>query len=408
MNILVVTYWSYKDALIQTYTLPYVKIMQRYLPKESKVFLFTLEQERFQMEEEEWEQVEKKLNQENIYLIRHAYVSFGLSSILNTPLLLLKLIRTIRQQNISVIHAWCTPGGAIGYLLTLFTRKPLYVDSYEPHAESSVENGSWKRNSLAFKILFNLEKRLTRKAKYFISTTEGMYEYAQKAYGVEIPRSRFFVKPACVNMDLFQIPSEKEVAQLKKTLQIDPTYKVGVYAGKLGGIYLKEEVFSLLKTAYDFWEEKFVFVMLTNTAREEIEALCSQVGLPAESVLSKFVFHQDVPKYLSIGDFGITPVKPIPSKRYCTPIKDGEYWALGLPVIICPNISDDSEIIEHNGIGSILQGFSNSDYKQSIREIDELLTTNSREALQRKIRQVALTYRSFSIAEKIYQSIYEK
>ena len=45
-----------------------------------------------------------------------------------------------------------------------------------------------------------------------------------------------------------------------------------------------------------------------------------------------------------------TPVKPVPTKRYCTPVKDGEYWALGLPVIITEGISDDSGIIRENGI----------------------------------------------------------
>ena len=30
-NVLVLTYWSYKDALIQTYTLPYVRIIQKNL-----------------------------------------------------------------------------------------------------------------------------------------------------------------------------------------------------------------------------------------------------------------------------------------------------------------------------------------------------------------------------------------
>jgi len=45
-NVLILTYWSYHDALIQTYTLPYVRIIKKYLPAKSKIFLVTLEQKK--------------------------------------------------------------------------------------------------------------------------------------------------------------------------------------------------------------------------------------------------------------------------------------------------------------------------------------------------------------------------
>ncbi len=43
-NILVITYWNYRDALIQKYTLPYISIIKKYLPENSKIFLATSEQ----------------------------------------------------------------------------------------------------------------------------------------------------------------------------------------------------------------------------------------------------------------------------------------------------------------------------------------------------------------------------
>ena len=41
MNVLVLTYWSFPDALVQTYTLPYVRMIRRALPAESRLYLFT-------------------------------------------------------------------------------------------------------------------------------------------------------------------------------------------------------------------------------------------------------------------------------------------------------------------------------------------------------------------------------
>jgi hypothetical protein len=123
-------------------------------------------------------------------------------------------------------------------------------------------------------------------------------------------------------------------------------------------------------------------------------------------MIIRFVTHDDVPDFLGLGDFAITPVKPIPSKRYCTPIKDGEYWAMGLPVIIPHDISDDSDIIEENHIGAILKNFTYDDYYEAVKKIDALLQQKDQKILSDKITAIAKKYRNFTIAEKVYSKIY--
>jgi glycosyltransferase involved in cell wall biosynthesis len=179
---------------------------------------------------------------------------------------------------------------------------------------------------------------------------------------------------------------------------------VCVYAGKLGGIYLKEEVFDFIKLCYDQWKDNFRFLMLTNATKEEINGEIQRVDLPESIVVSKFVYHDEVPRYLSLGDFAINPVKPVPTKRYCTSIKDGEYWAMGLPVIISPGISDDSEIIEKENTGVVVDFCDNAALSRSIEKVEALVM--NKDGLKEKIRQIAVRYRSFEIAIKIYKEIY--
>jgi hypothetical protein len=109
---------------------------------------------------------------------------------------------------------------------------------------------------------------------------------------------------------------------------------------------------------------------------------------------------------MGLADFAVTPVKPVPSKRYCTPVKDGEYWALGLPVIITRDISDDSGIIREHGIGSVLESLDRPGYEKAVKEVAALLDGASRKELYQRIRQIALRYRSSDRAERIYQEIY--
>lgn len=147
-NILVITSWSYNDALIQTYTLPYLNIIANHLPNEARVFLTTLEKNNQPIHN----------NHPKIKNILIDYHPLSLKGLMMWIRLIFKLLKTIRKEKIDVIHCWCTPAGMIGYILSLLTGRPLIIDSYEPHAETMVENGVWKKNGLVYHLLFSLKK----------------------------------------------------------------------------------------------------------------------------------------------------------------------------------------------------------------------------------------------------------
>ena len=398
-NILVFTQWSFKDALVQTYTLPYVEMIRQIISPERKILLVTSEQEHIALTNEETSRINRNWEEKNMELIPESYRRFGIKKMISAIGSLAKLIKVIKKEHVDTIHAFCTPAGSIAYVLSKFTGASLIIDSYEPHAEAMVENGTWKKNGTAFKILFYLESKQTRRAKALIATTVGMKQYALERYGVEV--KKFYVKPACVDLKKFY-PTGKDASLLN---ELDFENKiVCVYAGKLGGIYLQEEVFQFIKLCYDHWKDDFRFLILSNASKEDIDEESKKAGLPERIVVSRFVFHDEIPKYLSLGDFAINPVKPVPTKRYCTSIKDGEYWAMGLPVVISPNISDDSGIIEKENIGVVVDLSDKASLPASIEKLEALL--KDKIALKEKIRQIAIRYRSFEIAERIYKEIY--
>lgn len=400
-NVLVLTYWSYADALIQTYTLPYVRILKKNLPPAAVVYLFTLEKEDLPMTEEVRLEVEGKLQKEGILWRSIRYSPFGLKALFKWFYTLMYLTFMIIRKGVDSIHCWATPAGAAGYLLSLVTGRQLVLDSYEPHAEAMTENGTWKKTSFAFRLLFWLEKKQSRRAKYVISATHGMKEYAREKYEVDL--HNFYVKHACVDLDLFSEKMLRDQALLSSLELHNKT--ICVYAGKFGGIYLEKEVFDLIKVAADYWGESFRFLLLSNHKRQFIDDLCRRSGVDPSIVILKFVPHHEVPGYMGLADFAITPVKPVPTKRFCTPIKDGEYWALGLPIIIPNNISDDSEIIRERQIGAVLDELNEKNYRLAVQTIDGILK-NPRAETFKRIRDVAVQYRNFAIAEGIYKAIY--
>jgi hypothetical protein len=401
-NILIFTQWSYKDALIQTYTLPYVKIIRKILSPAYRIIIVTAEKSNMVLTEAEQKNLNEYWSLFNIRLFSLAYKRFGWKKFFIYGKHFLKLYSLIKREDIKIIHAFCMPAGSLAYLLCKLTGTALVMDSYEPHATAMVETGAWKKNDLSFKILFLLEKKLSQKAAHIIATTAGMKQYAKENYGVEL--KSFFVKPACIGFVEF-FPRPKDEALMKELDLFQKT--VCVYAGKLGGTYLKNVVFDFLKACYDFWGESFRFLMLTGESEKEINNQRTRVNLPTHVVIRKYVEHNEIPRWLSLGDFAINPQVPVPSKRFGTPIKNGEYWAMGLPVVISPGISDDSDIIAANGIGVVINLQQKQNHITAVKQMDELLKNNIREELQKKIFEVAKKYRSFEIACKIYPQIYE-
>jgi hypothetical protein len=385
-NILVITWWSFDDPLIQTYTLPYLRIIREILPEGSNIFLVTLEKKK-----------RTAAAEKNIVHLPLDYHSPGIVAGWKWIRNILSLRKLIKQKNIAYIHTWCTPAGMIGYLLSKMTGKPLVLDSFEPHAEAMVENGSWKKDSFSFKILFRYERKQALHARQIIAAASGMEEYAERKYG--LTGKKFFIKPACVDLD--QQITRKDPELIKRLGWENKI--IGVYAGKFGGIYLEKEVFELFKCAADKWGANFRALILSSHSKEDIQLLAEQAGLPAGHIYHTFVDPGEIFRYIGLADFAITPVKPVPTKRYCTPVKDGEYWAMGLPVIITKNISDDSRIIQEQKIGSILATLDREGYDRSLSEIEELLKEKD---LKQRIREVAIKYRSFDIAKSIYKEIY--
>lgn len=401
--LMIFTHWSYKDALIQTYTLPYVKIIRQAIPADKKIFLVTSEQEAIGLSHEEVAQINNFWKEQNMELVALPYRRFGVKKVLGFAGQVIRLTKLILGNRVDVIHAFCTPAGGMAWVLSVLTRRQLVIDSFEPHAVAMVENGTWPKTGLAFRILFWLEKRQAQRATYIISATAGMRDFAKSTYGIDIG-PKMVVKGACVDTALFY-PRPKD-AELSASLGLGDDKIVCVYAGKLGDIYYNEEVFSFLHAAYEFWGDRFRFLLLTNKKRADLDAQLDQAGIPRHVLVNQFVPHQEVPRYLSLANFGITPVKPVPSKRYCTPIKNGEYWAMGLPVVISPNISDDSDIIHNTGTGVVLDMANASAHRSALEQLDKLINGSDQAALREKILRNAETYRSFSIPARIYPAIY--
>jgi hypothetical protein len=171
--------------------------------------------------------------------------------------------------------------------------------------------------------------------------------------------------------------------------------------GKFGSIYYDKEAFDLYRHAFDFFGDSFRLIILSGDNHAEIISKLQAAQIDLRKVTVRKVPHHEVCEYLSAADFAFSTIKPVPSRLYCSPIKNGEYWANGLPILIERGIGDDSLIIETEGGGVILE---TDHIKKSFQQLRELLTTG-REALAGSISVIAHKHRRMQIVRDTYQKM---
>ena len=94
-------------------------------------------------------------------------------------------------------------------------------------------------------------------------------------------------------------------------------------------------------------------MLLTPDDKDMLTSKCEQYGIDINRTFIDRVPHDTVAHYLSAADFAFSTIKPAPSRKFCSPIKHGEYWANGLPVVVTNDAGDDDKITAASGMGVV-------------------------------------------------------
>ena len=200
------------------------------MPSAQSFILITYEPFNSKLSPQFQSQIAELSSELDIQVIQLRYIRFGFKKLFLSIIQFVYLFFLVFKYRIALIHCFGTPAGAIGYPLSFLSRSKLIIDSYEPHAESMVENGTWKKRSLSYFLLSIFEYLQTTQASHIIGTTLSMKDYAFSRYHKKI--TSFYVKPACVDLDRFHYNYDNlDVVGLS---DISGKF-VGIYAGKLGG-----------------------------------------------------------------------------------------------------------------------------------------------------------------------------
>ncbi|MDX9751437.1 MAG: glycosyltransferase [Flavobacteriales bacterium] len=390
-RILFLSYWSLREPLNASAVFPYLHLLAEREDVEAVHFI-TLETARGPLPHVDLD-IPKVRHKALEPLVRKPHL---LGKALLFVRAILQLAMYIRRHRIDLVIAKASIAGGLADLLHTLTGVPYNVESFEPHSDYMVECGVWTKSSVRYKTLNRLERRQLRRARYTITVT---HNHKADLVAAGIPEERLHVIPSITDLAQFgHRPADRD--RVRAELGIGPRSTVGIYVGKFGGLYFDEEAFRIFARAQAHFPDMHV-VVLSPMDPDELRAKARRAGVAMERFHLRVVPHLEVSAYLSSADLAFSPIKPSPIKRYQCPIKNGEYWACGLPIVMTDGISDD-HVIMRKGIGGQVFKHDLSDLDQAFAGVAR---TMARPGYRAEMRALAERYRSLELAREVYRTV---
>lgn len=398
MKIFFISYWGATDGLSISTVIPNLRLLSQ-MDKVTQIDYFTVERDGDKYFKDSQPSIAK--------VIHHPIFSIDKGFFLWTKIADWQRIRkTIIDKATEIkpdlVICRGAMAGAFGTLLNKMFNIPYIVESFEPHADYMKDSGVWKSYGLRYQFQVSKEKEIKEKAAHLITVSHNYLLHLNKNEGIN--KEKLTMVPCVVDADKFKFNAEKR-QEVRKKLGLKDYTITGVYLGKFGSIYYDNEAFTLFKQTLDFFNGDFFLILLTPTNPEEIYNKLAQVGFPQEKALVTAVPHAEVPNYLSAADFAFSTIKPAPCRQFCSPIKNGEYWANGLPILTPDGIGDDSDIVKAEGGGAIIDVNNKESVQNGLQTMLNLIKT---ENYRHTIKELALKHRHPNIGKAAYERLISK
>jgi glycosyltransferase involved in cell wall biosynthesis len=395
-TIMLLCYWGLQDGLTQGAVMPHLQVLNT-VKDIKEVLLVTLERGEGHQIIPKSSLLPEKVQHWPIYLKLYRLNLF--TKIADFVVLPKQLVQLCKQENIQFIVAYGALSGALGYKVWLKEKIPFCVSSFEPHADYMMESNVWKKKGLKYIFQKRWEKLQKNYAAALMPVTEN---YKKQLLEEGVSGARVFVVPCTVDLLTFKFDN-KSRRYMRLHLNCEDA-TIGIYVGKYGGLYYEQEAFYIYKRCFNTIQN-FRLIILSPQPQEEIVQYLEQHQIDKSKVYIASAPHAEVPQYLSAADFAFATIKSYPSARYCSPVKIGEYWANGLPVLLTEGVGDDSSIIQREGGGATFNLQEEGSLESALEQIQQILKDPNH---RQEIPKLAQKYRSPERIREAYEYFFKE
>lgn len=396
LRIVFIGYWGVEEGLTVSTILPWLRIMQAAEEVEQVTFC-TIERNSVPSGANNNLPALLKIKHVPLYSVsRGAVLATKISDFVQFPR---EISHLVQQHKANLLFAHGAPAGALAYKVWKTNRLPFYVSSFEPHADYMLESGVWNKRGLKYLFQKYWERKQILHASGLIPVAE---TYRQSLLQKGVPAHKVKVVPSPVRLQEFAFNPALR-AKVRDRLHLQNAI-VGIYAGKYGDMYYREEAFCIYQKCFDVIDD-FRLIILSPQPKEEILQLLREKDIDSSKVYVTSVLHHEVPAYLSASDFAFATYRASLSKKYLSPVKVGEYWANGLPVLLTEGVGDDSEIIKGEGGGALFNLEEDKSVEKAIAKVIRVVKEPNH---RKQIYKLAEKYRSEDKMQEAFDYFFGK
>lgn len=307
-----------------------------------------------------------------------------------------KLLVNLRPDRV-IMHG--TPTGVLAFQACVQLGIPFQVESCEPHAQYMADSGAWKKWGLKYWYASYQEQRLYAHAAFLLPVSS---YYTAQLTRLGISPDKIVTLPCCIPTSFFQFNTANRKIS-REMFSVPQDAVLGVYLGKFNGVYFPVTVLKTLTSAFAFFPN-YYHLFLTAEPRDLLENTLKGFGIPLERVIIYQAPAQEVPVHLAAADFAWSFIKPSASSPFCSPVKNAEYLASGLPVIVPGGIGQDSDVITDERAG-VVDDFSTGQLQQeTLVTIQSIFSTPG---VRARLGELAARYRGVHLISEAYSIVFK-
>ena len=294
------------------------------------------------------------------------------------------IIHEVSRVPPALIHCRGDLATLMGRWARLPSTIPILYDVRGFFADERVESGSWRRGGVLDLAVRRTEAANLRRADGVVVLTRRAAETLSRRRP-SLPSLR--VIPTCADVSVFKprTPGQK------------PEFGL-VYSGSLGTWYMLEEMVAFARFAAAALPGPPLF--LTPQPQE-----VRRLGPTPEWAEIRTVEPGAVPEWLRRASALFFFSRGKASDRARCPTKFAEGLATGLPVVCNRGIGDLDDIVEREGVGVLVDGFSETEFSDAARRLRRLLEDPG---LSERCRRLAETRYSVELGVDAYRQLYDE
>jgi glycosyltransferase involved in cell wall biosynthesis len=286
-----------------------------------------------------------------------------------------------------IVHARTFQAGLIGMILAPLIRARFVYHNEGFYPGEQVDAGNWGIESKQYLYSKKLETKMYRRADAVFALSKRSVDTIREFNDLVA------VVPSCVDLDHFRF--EDTGSEGKSGI---------VYLGSTGGRYDLASIGKFVAAAMQK-EPGLKLNIVSKTPRDQVSNELAETGLAETDWNLEAVDYSRVPDKLASAAAGIHFLKKGIAGFAGSPTKIGEYWAMGLPVIVTPMLGDTDLIAVEERIGVVVREHNDVEYQRAFEELEQLLQSKG---IARRCRNAAERHYGLETACSTQFSVYEE